>query len=163
MAPKVEPHPLENKKAPAFTLDSISGAMVKLSQFKGSIVIVYFYPKDNTPGCTMEANDFRDVQPALAALDATVLGISPDSVDSHCKFAQKYHLNFQLLADTDHGTAEKYGVWVEKSLYGKKYMGIERTTFLIDREGKVRRVWRKVKPEGHARAVLEAVQAIAAS
>lgn len=163
MAKTVEPHFLENKKAPAFTLESISGAKVKLSQFKGSIVIVYFYPKDDTPGCTVEANDFRDVQPALAALDATVLGISPDSVESHCKFAQKNQLNFQLLADTDHATAEKYGVWVEKNMYGKKYMGIERTTFLIDGDGKVRRVWRKVKPAGHAREVLEAVRALSTS
>ncbi len=163
MKTKNIPHPLENAKAPAFALQSGSGDTVKLSQLKGNIVVLYFYPKDNTPGCTVEANSFRDVQPALAALGATVLGVSPDSTASHCKFAEKYHLNFQLLADCEHSTAEKYGVWVEKNMCGKKYMGIERTTFLIDTKGNICRVWRRVKPEGHGQEVLEAVQVLSVS
>lgn len=163
MANTPEGHPLYRKKAPAFALDSSGGATVKLSQFKGKPVVLYFYPRDNTPGCTVEANEFRVVQPELDALGAVVLGVSPDSVASHCKFADKYGLNFQLLADTDRSVAEKYGVWVEKIMYGKKAMGILRTTFLIDGSGKICRVWSKVKPDGHGREVLEAVKALAAS
>lgn len=163
MTGKAESHPLEGKKAPVFTLESSGGGRVKLSQFKGNTVVLYFYPRDNTPGCTVEANEFRTVQPELEALGAVVLGVSPDSVASHCKFTEKYGLNFRLLADTDHGIAEKYGVWAEKVMYGKKAMGIVRTTFLIDGGGKICRVWSKVKPDGHGREVLEAVKALSAS
>ena len=163
MAKTPEPHPLCGKKAPAFALESSAGTTVKLSQFKGKTVVLYFYPKDNTPGCTVEANEFREVQPELDALGAVVLGVSPDSVSSHCKFVDKYGLNFQLLADPDHAVAEKYGVWVEKVMCGRRGMGILRTTFLIDGGGKICRVWSKVKPEGHGREVVEAVKAHGAS
>lgn len=163
MAKTSEPHPLCGKKAPAFALESNAGTTVKLSQLKGKTVVLYFYPRDNTPGCTVEANEFRAIQPELDALDAVVLGVSPDSVNSHCKFADKYGLNFHLLADTDHAVAEKYGVWVEKVMCGRKGMGILRTTFLIDGDGKVSRVWSKVKPEGHGPEVLEAVKTLKAS
>ncbi len=163
MTKPLESHPLENKKAPALSLESGSGDKITLSQFKGNIVVLYFYPRDNTPGCTVEANAFREVQAELAALGATVLGVSPDSPESHCKFAAKFQLNFHLLSDPTHNTAEKYGVWVEKNMYGKKCMGIQRTTFLINRDGKICRVWNKVKPEGHGREVLEAVKELVAS
>lgn len=154
-------HPLEGKKAPAFTLESSAGGRVRLSDLKGKTVVLYFYPKDNTPGCTIEANEFSAVQPELERLGAVVLGVSPDTVASHCKFRDKYNLNFQLLADCDHGVAGKYGVWVEKSLYGKKSMGIQRATFLIDGAGNVLRVWPKVTAKGHAAEVLAAVRALA--
>jgi peroxiredoxin Q/BCP len=131
---------------------------VSLSQFKGKKVVLYFYPKDNTPGCTVEANEFREVQPELESAGAVVLGVSPDSIKSHCKFVQKLDLNFQLLADVEHAVSEKYGVWVEKNMCGKRYMGIQRTTFLIDGTGKVARVWEKVTPKGHAHEVLDAVK-----
>ncbi len=160
MVEKKEAHPLQGKKAPAFALDASGGGKVKLSDFKGRPVIVYFYPRDNTPGCTIEAGEFRDVKAELEALGAAILGVSPDSVASHCKFSEKLGLNFTLLADTDHAVAEKYGVWVEKTMCGKKHMGIQRATFLIDGGGKVCRVWPKVKPEGHGREVFEAVKAM---
>lgn len=160
MAEKSESHPLEGKKAPAFAVESNEGKTVKLSQFKDQMVILYFYPKDNTSGCTVEALEFRDIKAELTALGAVVIGVSPDSAASHCKFIEKQQLNFLLLADTDHSVAEKYGVWMEKSMYGKKYMGIQRATFLIDGAGKVRRVWPKVTPKGHGKEVLEAVKAL---
>lgn len=159
MAKKTEAHPLEGKKAPTFTLASSAQKNVKLSDFKGKMVVLYFYPKDNTPGCSVEAAEFRDACAALEALGAVVLGVSPDSVSSHCNFTEKLGLNFLLLADTDHQVAEKYGVWVEKCMCGKKYMGIQRATFLIDGAGKVIQAWPKVKPEGHAQAVLNAIRA----
>jgi peroxiredoxin Q/BCP len=144
-------------KAPAFTLTTDSGKKVKLSQFKGQPVVLYFYPKDDTPGCTKEACAFRDAQSKLARSGAIVLGVSPDSVESHAKFRDKYDLNFPLLADTDHTVAEAYGAWREKNMYGKKSMGIQRSTYLIDASGKIARVWKKVNVEGHDASVLEAL------
>lgn len=144
--------------APAFTLKNAEGGKVKLSDFKGKLVILYFYPKDDTPGCTTEACNFRDASADFAAHDAVVLGVSPDDVESHAKFRDKFQLNFSLLADPDHTVAEKYGAWREKNMYGKKSMGIQRSTFLIDRKGKVVRVWPRVKVEGHDAEVLEALR-----
>ena len=124
---------------------------------KGKITVLYFYPKDNTSGCTKEACDFRDNMNRLTAL-AEVVGVSPDSVASHMKFQQKQSLNFVLVADTNHELAEKYGVWKEKSMYGRKYMGIERSTFILDKDGKIVREWRKVKVSGHVDEVLSALK-----
>jgi thioredoxin-dependent peroxiredoxin len=147
-------------KAPAFSLEDQSGETVKLSDFKGKTVVLYFYPKDDTPGCTREACAFRDEHSALKKAGAVVLGVSPDSGPSHAKFAGKYKLPFPLLADTDHAVSEKYGAWGEKTLYGRKFMGITRSTFLIDPSGKVSRVWPKVKVDGHVDQVLEAIREI---
>ena len=147
-------------KAPAFSLEDQSGETVKLSDFKGKTVVLYFYPKDDTPGCTREACAFRDEHSALKKAGAVVLGVSPDSGPSHAKFAGKYKLPFPLLADTDHAVSEKYGAWGEKTLYGRKFMGITRSTFLIDPSGKVARVWPKVKVDGHVDQVLEAIREI---
>lgn len=146
------------KKAPAFQLPAYPEGVVKLSQFKGQQnVVLYFYPRDNTPGCTTEACDFRDNLASLADAETVVLGVSTDTVASHRKFAEKFSLPFPLLADEEHAVAEKYGVWAEKMRYGRKYMGIERSTFLIDKQGKLARVWPKVKVEGHAAEVAAAV------
>ena len=145
-------------KAPAFSLEDQSGKTVKLSDFKGKTVVLYFYPKDDTPGCTREACAFRDEHSALRKAGAVVLGVSPDSGASHAKFAGKYGLPFPLLADTGHAVSEKYGAWGEKSLYGRKFMGIIRSTFLIDGSGKVAHVWPKVKVDGHVDQVLEAIR-----
>ncbi len=140
-------------KAPAFTLPAFPAGKIKLSQFQGEKnVVLYFYPKDDTPGCTTEACGFRD-QHADFASDTVVLGISPDNVESHEKFTNKFSLPFPLLADEDHAIAEKYGVWVEKNMYGKKSMGVQRATFLIDKQGKIAAVWPRVKVEGHVEAV----------
>ena len=152
--------PAVGKKAPAFKTESSSGATVSLAGLKGQKVVLYFYPKDDTPGCTIEAQEFRASLDKFKKLGAVVLGVSPDDVKSHCKFINKFDLNFELLADTDHAVSEAYGVWVEKSMYGKKYMGVQRATFLIDGSGKLAAVWPKVKPEGHAAEVLAAVAAI---
>jgi peroxiredoxin Q/BCP len=146
------------KRAPAFTLTADDGRKVRLADLKGKPVVVYFYPKDDTPGCTREACAFRDQQSKLKELGAVVLGISPDSVESHVKFRDKYALNFPLLADPDHKVAEKYGAWREKNMYGKKSLGIQRSTYLIDRDGKVARVWKRVNVDGHDEEVLEAVR-----
>lgn len=148
----------EGKKAPAFRLPSDSGKQVALSDFLGKPVVVYFYPRDNTPGCTREACAFRDRQAELQALGVQVLGISPDSVESHQKFRDKYQLNFPLLSDSDHKVAEKYGAWREKTLYGKKTMGIQRSTFLIDAQGRVVKIWKKVNVDGHDQEVLAAAR-----
>ncbi len=145
-------------KAPAFTLEDGTGRKVKLSDHKGRFVVLYFYPKDNTPGCTQQACDFRDEHSALEEAGAVVLGVSPDSAASHQKFAAKHALPFPLLVDADHAVAEKYGAWGEKTLYGRKFMGIIRQTFLIGPTGKVVRVWPKVKVKGHVAEVLEALQ-----
>jgi peroxiredoxin Q/BCP len=145
-------------KAPAFSLEDQSGKTVKLSDFKGKQVVLYFYPKDDTPGCTREACAFRDEHSALLKAGAVVLGVSPDSEATHAKFAGKYKLPFPLLADPDHAVSEKYGAWGEKSLYGRKFMGIQRSTFLINGSGKVSRVWPKVKVDGHVDQVLEAIR-----
>jgi peroxiredoxin Q/BCP len=144
-------------RAPAFTLPDQSGEPVKLSDFKGKAVVLYFYPKDDTPGCTREACSFRDEHSALVKAGAVVLGVSPDSTASHQKFAGKFKLPFPLLADTDHTVSEKYGAWGEKSLYGRKFMGITRSTFLIGKDGKVARVWPKVKVDGHVDEVQKAL------
>ncbi len=144
--------------APDFTLASDQGDDVTLSSLRGKKVVLYFYPKDDTPGCTIQACDFRDALPRFEGLNAIVLGVSPDSVESHRKFREKFDLNFPLLADRDHSVSEAYGVWKEKSMYGKKFMGIERSTFLIDEDGTVAEAWRKVRPKGHAEMLRELVE-----
>jgi peroxiredoxin Q/BCP len=141
--------------APDFTLSSDEGGDITLSKLRGKKVVLYFYPKDDTPGCTIQACDFRDAAPSFEGVDAVVLGVSADSVASHRTFRAKYDLNFPLLADESHEVAEAYGVWKEKSMYGRKFMGIERSTFLIDEKGEVERVWRNVKPKGHAGMLAE--------
>lgn len=148
------------KKAPAFTLTADDGKKVKLSDFGGSPVVLYFYPKDDTPGCTKEACAFRDRKAEMEKLGARILGVSPDTVESHVKFRDKFELNFPLLADPDHAIAEKYGAWREKNMYGKKTMGIQRSTYLIDANGKVAKVWQRVQVDGHDDQVLEAVKAM---
>jgi peroxiredoxin Q/BCP len=146
------------KKAPAFNLKDQSGKNVKLSDLKGKKVVLYFYPKDNTSGCTKEACYFRDEISMFNKLDAVVLGVSADSVESHKKFADKYELPFSLLSDPEKEMLETYGVWKEKSMYGRKYMGIERTTVIIDENGKVKKVFPKVKVEGHVEEVAAALK-----
>jgi peroxiredoxin Q/BCP len=136
--------------APDFALPADDGSTVRLSGLRGSRVVLYFYPKDDTSGCTIQACELRDDLPAFEALDVRVLGVSPDPVSSHVRFRDKYDLNFPLLADEDHAVAEAYGVWAEKSMYGRRYMGIERSTFVIDPDGVIEAVWRKVKARGHA-------------
>ena len=147
----------EGTAAPDFTLTSDSGDPVSLSSFRGRPVIVYFYPKDDTPGCTKQACGIRDAWGEFERSGAVVLGVSPDSEGSHVKFKQKFDLPFTLLADPEHSTAEAYGVWVEKSMYGKNYMGVERSTFVINADGMVAKVMRKVKPETHTDEVLAAL------
>ena len=145
-------------KAPVFSLKATDGATVKLAGLKGKAVVLYFYPKDDTPGCTTEACAFRDRLPEIQKLGAIVLGVSPDDVASHKKFSEKFSLNFPLLVDTDHKLAEKYGAWREKNMYGKVSMGIQRSTFLIDAEGAVVKVWKKVSVDGHDQQVIDALQ-----
>ena len=145
----------EGEMAPTFDLPADGGETVRLEDLRGRKVVLYFYPKDDTSGCTVEACEFRDALPEFTAHNAVVLGVSPDGVSSHDKFKSKYDLNFPLLADEDHSVAEAYGVWKEKSMYGRTYMGIERSTFLIDEEGRVEKIWRKVRARGHAGAVEE--------
>jgi thioredoxin-dependent peroxiredoxin len=146
--------PCVGSKAPAFDLPAIPHGRYRLSQFRGKQnVVLYFYPRDDTPGCTTEACGFRDQIGNFQSADTVVLGISADSLESHQKFATKFSLPFPLLADESHAVAEKYGVWVEKNMYGKKSMGIQRATFLIDRDGNVAAVWPKVKVEGHVAEV----------
>ena len=145
----------EGSPAPDFTLPSDEGGDVTLSELRGKKVVLYFYPKDDTPGCTVQACDFRDAAPSFEGVDAVVLGVSADSVESHRKFRRKYDLNFPLLADEGHEVSEAFGVWKEKSMYGRKFMGIERSTFLIDESGNVERVWRKVSPKGHTAMLAE--------
>lgn len=148
-------------KAPAFTLVSDSGKKVKLSDFKGRPVVLYFYPKDDTPGCTKEACAFRDASVQIKEFGAIVLGVSPDDEASHVQFRDKYTLNFPLLSDPEHSVAEMYGAWREKNMYGKKSMGVQRSTYLIGTDGKIVKVWKKVSVDGHDAAVLEALQGIA--
>ena len=152
--------PTVGQAAPEFTLETDAGATLSLKDLRGQKVVLYFYPKDDTPGCTTQACEFRDSMPRFTDDTAVVLGISPDSVKSHQKFKLKYELPFTLLADTEKVVAQAYGVWKEKSMYGRVYMGVERTTFLIDAQGILRQVFEKVKPAGHADAVAEALQAI---
>ena len=147
----------ENDVAPKFALKADDGSTVRLSALRGQTVVLYFYPKDDTPGCTKEACEFRDRSKDLNKSDAVVLGVSPDSVESHRKFREKYGLDFRLLADPDHKVAEAYGVWQLKSMYGRKYWGIVRTTFIINEKGRIARVFEKVKPAGHAAEVLAAL------
>jgi peroxiredoxin Q/BCP len=147
----------EGEVSPDFTLPSDDGGKVKLSDLRGKPVVLYFYPKDDTPGCTKEACAFRDRTADLKAKGAVVLGVSPDDVASHGEFRDKYSLNFPLLADTDHQVAESYGAWREKNMYGKTSMGIQRSTFLIDHEGKIRKAWKKVNVDGHDEQVLAAL------
>ena len=147
-------------KAPAFTLPTDGGGKISLAALKGKPAILYFYPKDDTPGCTTEACDFRDALPNFAKVKATVIGISRDTAASHDKFKKKHKLNFILASDVDGKACEAYGTWVEKSMYGRKYMGIERATFLVDGKGVIREVWHKVKVKGHVEAVLAALKAL---
>jgi peroxiredoxin Q/BCP len=149
------------KKAPAFALESSDGGTVKLGDLAGKPVVVYFYPRDNTPGCTLEAQDFRAAMPKFKKLGVTVLGISKDSIASHCKFRDKYKLNFPLLSDPDGKMLEAYGAWGDKVMYGKKKKGIIRSTVLIDGDGKIAHVWPKVSVKGHVDAVIEAAKALA--
>lgn len=144
--------------APDFTLPRDGGGEISLSALRGQPVVLYFYPKDDTSGCTKEACDFREAMPAFEKHGATVIGMSPDPVKKHDKFKAKYDLPFALASDEDKSTMEAYGVWVEKSMYGRKYMGVERSTFLIDADGKIASVWRKVKVPGHVDAVLKALE-----
>ena len=149
--------PEVGNKAPAFNLPSDRGDKVKLADLKGKPVVLYFYPRDDTPGCTKEACAFRDQSQRLEELGCVVLGVSTDDVASHVKFRDKYKLNFPLLADVDHAVAEKYGAWREKNMYGKKSWGVQRSTFLIDAEGKIARVWKRVSVDGHDVQVIDAV------
>lgn len=151
---------LTNHPAPAFTLPREDGSPVSLSDFAGQPVVLFFYPKDSTPACTTEAQDFTAALPDFAAANAIVLGISKDSVKKHANFVKKSALGLPLLSDEQGQTCEAFGTWVEKSMYGKTYMGIERSTFLIGPDGKVLREWRKVKVDGHVAEVLEAVRAL---
>lgn len=156
----------EQQSAPDFTLpaigsdDIVKDGQIHLGDLKGKTVVLYFYPKDDTPGCTKEACDFRDANHLLQRRGVVVLGVSADDVASHQQFADKYSLPFPLLADTDTKVSQLYDVWKEKNMYGKKYMGVNRETFLIDKEGVVRKIWHKVKPEEHANEVLETVEAL---
>ena len=148
--------PIEGKKAPEFTLKASDGKEVSLEDYAGKKrVVLYFYPKDDTPGCTVEACSFRDGVKKIEGLDAVVLGVSPDPVSSHQKFIEKFKLPFLLLADEDKKVCASYGVWVQKSMYGKEYMGVARTTFIIGKDGRIEKVFEKVKPEGHTAEVLE--------
>ncbi|HKV08437.1 MAG TPA: thioredoxin-dependent thiol peroxidase [Thermoanaerobaculia bacterium] len=147
----------EGQTAPDFMLPADDGGKVKLSELRGKPVVLYFYPKDDTPGCTKEACAFRDRSQDLKAKGAVVLGVSPDDVASHGEFRDKYSLNFPLLADTDHQVAERYGAWREKNMYGKKSMGIQRSTFLIGPDGTVKKAWKKVSVDGHDEEVLAAL------
>jgi len=146
------------QKAPELTLADDSGQKVKLSDYKGKKVVLYFYPKDDTPGCTTEACNFRDGIAEIKSKGAIVMGVSADSVESHKKFKKKFELNFPLLADPEKKMIEEYGVWKEKSMYGKKYMGIERTTFVIDPQGKISHIFPKVKVTDHFDEVVEALE-----
>lgn len=150
----------EGSKAPDFALETDTGDKLKLSSLKGKNVVLYFYPKADTPGCTTESCEFRDRDADYTSANTVVLGISPDPVNAVAKFKEKFALPFTLLADAEHAVAEKYGVWVEKSMYGKKYMGVERCTFLIDKEGKISRIFAKVKPAGHAAEVFAALEVL---
>jgi peroxiredoxin Q/BCP len=151
---KLTPH----SPAPDFTLMTDIGSFVSLGDFRGKNVVLYFYPKDDTSGCTAQACQFRDMLPDFSGNDAIILGLSRDSVKSHQKFRDKHQLTFPLLVDESGEVCEKYGVWVEKSMYGRKYFGIERTTFLINAEGIIQHIWSKVKVPGHAELVLKAIK-----
>jgi peroxiredoxin Q/BCP len=150
----------DGDQAPDFELGRDGGGTLSLADFKGRKLVLYAYPKDDTPGCTQEAIAFNGLRKDFAAADTEILGISPDPVKSHDKFKAKHGLDFPLVADEALGALQAYGIWVEKSMYGRSYMGVERTTFLIDRNGRIARIWRKVKVAGHAEEVLAAARAI---
>ncbi len=156
----------EQEPAPDFTLPAVGSAdvvkngQVHLQELQGRPVVLYFYPKDDTPGCTAEACSFRDANHEMQKRGVVVLGVSADSIESHKKFAEKYGLSYPLLADTDTTVSQLYGVWKEKNYYGKTYMGVSRETFLIDKDGIVRKAWHKVKPDEHATEVLETIEAL---
>lgn len=150
----------DGSRAPDFDLASDEGGNVKLKALSGKPVVLYFYPKDDTSGCTREAKDFTALAGDFAKAGVTVVGVSPDSVEAHAKFRKKHELGVRLASDADKAVATAYGVWVEKSMYGKKYMGVERSTFLIDGKGRIAKSWRKVKVPGHAEEVLAAAQAL---
>lgn len=152
-----------NAIAPDFTADIDGSDKITLSENKGKWIVLYFYPKDSTSGCTTEACNFRDNYERLSELNAIILGVSPDSVKSHENFKAKQELNFSLISDTDKSICEAYGVWVEKSMYGKKYMGVERSTFIIDTEGNIKKIYRKVKVNGHVDTVIADLQALQGS
>lgn len=160
MAAKATKDLKEGMKAPDFSAESSEGGLVSLGDCLGKAVVLYFYPKDSTPGCTREACDFRDVSTKLNRHGAVVLGVSKDSLQSHGNFQAKYNLNFPLLSDPDLKMIKAYGVWKEKKMYGKSAMGVERSTFLIDAQGVIRRIWRQVKVDGHVDEVLEALKAL---
>ncbi|HKW47342.1 MAG TPA: thioredoxin-dependent thiol peroxidase [Gemmatimonadaceae bacterium] len=149
----------EGNRAPDFAAATDTGEILSLKSLRGRSVVLYFYPKDDTPGCTVEACEFRDAFPKFEGLDAVVLGVSPDSVKKHQRFKTKYNLPFTLVADPGHSIAESYGVWGEKMMFGRKYMGVLRTTFVIDGEGRIAKIFRSVKPEGHAQEVEQALAA----
>lgn len=147
-------------EAPDFTLPKDGGGEIRLSDLKGKKVVVYFYPKDDTSGCTSQAQQFSEAKAEFDAANIVILGISKDSIKSHDKFKTKYDLKIDLLSDEELNAANAYGVWVEKSMYGRKYMGMDRSTFLIDNEGKIAKIWRKVKIPGHIKEVLEAAKSL---
>lgn len=159
---KAKPQPAlqEGDKAPDFSLPTDGEGKISLAKLKGKKLVLYFYPKDDTPGCTLESKDFAAAMKDFEKNGAMIVGLSKDSVKSHDKFKAKFCLPFSLASDEEGHTCEDYGVWVEKSMYGKTYMGIERSTFLIDAKGSIARIWRKVKVEGHAQEVLAAVKAL---
>jgi peroxiredoxin Q/BCP len=151
------PNLQEGDQAPEISLDTDSGEHFELSSLKGKHVVLYFYPKADTPGCTKESCEFRDTSPRLTLANTVIVGVSPDTTAAQAKFKQKFDLPFSLLADVEHKAAETYGVWKEKSMYGKKYMGVDRTTFVLDTQGKIKKIFPKVKVEGHAEEVLAAL------
>lgn len=148
------------QSAPQFDLPRDGGGILKLSDFAGKPVVLYFYPKDSTPACTTEAIDFTRLKPGFEKAGAVIIGMSPDSAKKHDKFKAKHQIGIELVADEELKTLEAYGVWTEKSMYGRKYMGVERTTFLIGADGKIAQIWRKVRVPGHAEEVLEAVRSL---
>ncbi len=150
----------DGKIAPDFKLQDDSGAVVQLSKMKGRTIVVYFYPKDDTSGCTLEAKDFSAAATKFRKAGAEIIGISPDTLESHQKFKAKHELDVRLAADPEKAAATAYGVWVEKSMYGRKYMGVERSTFLVDSKGRIAKSWRKVKVPGHVDEVLAAIKAL---
>ena len=143
--------------APDFSLPGSSGQTINLNSLKGQKVVIFFYPKDDTPGCTIEACEFRDRSDEIIAKDTKILGISPDNLESHDKFINKFDLNFELLADEDNLVATNYGAWGEKNMYGKVTIGMKRMTFLVDEKGAIEKIWGKVKPEGHAQQIIDAI------
>lgn len=158
--PIAEHSPAIGEPAPSFALATDTHGQISLKELAGKNVVLYFYPKDDTPGCTQEAKDFRELYEQFKKSDTAIIGVSKDSIKSHEKFREKFCLPFPLGTDADGTVCDAYGVWVEKSMYGKKYMGIERATFLIDKKGTLRQTWRKVKVEGHAQEVLEAAKGL---